>query len=322
MDTITFLNWRVFGRRYGSHSLSILDAFKAVDFPQFSKDIKVFALIPILLATITSFSPKAEAQDTGISLLTCGIPMVLPRSAPSGFNLKSAEVQGCKARFPHYSVTYENSENCSFIISGATGGWGGPANDLRQWRVDTRLLGSVILGEIDATRHKMPQNYLQMNMHPTKGSPVLQGLNNVGYTVTFACDKSTFSPVLASGILKTLILDDFSKHNIVTQVKAESHDMCILNDSPAACSVNQSGRKHEQSNIVEIYPLDSNGRLSNKKYIAIRDLGGNRGIGGRVSVNGSAGTITKTGAIENELGIVTTISLDTGAQYVFTAAGD
>ena len=169
--------------------------------------------VTLVISCICNLSIDTETNQNAVAqtasqirlLRDCGIPTVLPSYIPPGFKLTNFQVEACKPRLAHYDATYKGSNNCSFNVSGANGGWGanGP---VRQWDVITPLFGKILLEEYDGSERIPPVPYLTAGVIPDSesGRGVIPGFPKAGYIFSFSCKYGVFSPQQASQILKSV----------------------------------------------------------------------------------------------------------------------
>lgn len=169
--------------------------------------------VTLVISCICNLSIDTETNQNAVAqtasqirlLRDCGIPTVLPSYIPPGFKLTNFQVEACKPRLAHYDATYKGSNNCSFNVLGANGGWGafGP---VRQWDVITPLFGKIILEEHSSEIIPPNPNNLRASVIPDSksGIVVIPGFPKAGYTFSFSCKYSVFSHQQASQILKSV----------------------------------------------------------------------------------------------------------------------
>lgn len=168
--------------------------------------ISCISSLPINTAINQSAAAQTAAQIR--QLKAVGIPVVMPTEVPRGFKLTDFKVnittspsnpEGIQS---NYDATYKGSNSCEIGVNGANGGWGAPG-PVRQWEVNTSLLGKIILEEWEG--YEGP-NYLISMVLPDfdSGRGVIPGFPKAGYIFRFSCENSLFSPQQASQILKSM----------------------------------------------------------------------------------------------------------------------
>lgn len=132
-------------------------------------------------------------------LKAAGIPVVLPSYLPSGFRLSKWEVSLSQ---PYtYWGTYKGPNNCEISFQGANEhNWGAPT-PIRQWVVNTKLFGKVILEEWSRSDEIPPKpNYFSFD----PSHPALKDFPRAAFIFTFECERSVFSLQEALQILQSM----------------------------------------------------------------------------------------------------------------------
>jgi len=129
------------------------------------------------------------------------VALVLPSWLPPGFKMTTFETEDCStSRFPGYTITYKGPSQCAITLSGSNGGWGadGP---VREWKVKTKLFGTLILEE--------KKNYAGGSNHLFAGAwnpPYFKAYPNTGYVYLFECNNKLFNVNDAQRIIQSSAL--------------------------------------------------------------------------------------------------------------------
>ena len=157
----------------------------------------------LLANVVTRQSATAQTASQIKQSLSFGVPVVMPNPVPFGFRLTSFKVDAY-SRSQGYKANYQGPNACEFSVSGSNGGWGAPG-PVRQWVIDTKLLGKVILEEWSSGNGP---NYLNAAVIPgsngNQGPLASKGFPRAGYVFNFSCKNTVFPYQKASQILKSV----------------------------------------------------------------------------------------------------------------------
>lgn len=96
---------------------------------------------------------SAQTTDQINILRKVGVPVILPSYLPSGFRQINFEADIKKSQFASYDASYEaiykGANKCNFRISVCNHcGWGDDINIIREWVINSRLLGKITLMQL------------------------------------------------------------------------------------------------------------------------------------------------------------------------------
>lgn len=159
-------------------------------------------------ACILSFAVLAFGINTSIAsaqtatqkqaLKKCRVALVMPSYLPPEFKMSSFKLNSCPYRqHQGYDVTYKGPNQCEFGLGGSNGGWGAPA-PVREWKVKTKLFGTVILAEFEDEAGG--SNYLSADATNT---PYFKSYPETGYMYGFKCKHKLFNINDAKRILQS-----------------------------------------------------------------------------------------------------------------------
>jgi hypothetical protein len=155
----------------------------------------------VLAFGINANIASAQTATQKQALKKCGVALVLPSYLPPGFKTTSFKLNNCPYhRHQGYYVTYKGPNQCEFSLGGSNGGWGAPG-PVREWKVKTKLFGTVILAEFEGEAGG--SNYLVADATNT---PYFKSYPETGYIYAFECKNKIFNVNDAKRILQSSAL--------------------------------------------------------------------------------------------------------------------
>jgi hypothetical protein len=152
----------------------------------------------VLTFGINANIASAQTATQKQALKKCGVALVLPTYLPPGFKMSSFQLDNCPYRqHQGYDATYTGPNQCEFGFSGANCGWGAPG-PVREWKVKTKLFGTVILAEFEGEAGG--SNHLSADATDT---PYFKSYPKTGYMIGFSCKNKLFNVNDAKRILQS-----------------------------------------------------------------------------------------------------------------------
>lgn len=156
--------------------------------------------LAILVSGINANVAAAQTATQQQALKRCGVGLVLPGWLPPGFKMAAFKLSDCsESRFPGYEVTYKGPSQCEIELGGQNGGFGAPGW-VREWKVPTKLFGTVVLAEMEGGSGS--NRLMSMIIEP----PYFKSYPRSGYIYTFSCQNKLFNVTDAKKILEASAL--------------------------------------------------------------------------------------------------------------------